>query len=238
MVVEELYSLLSKPMENSSDEGKPSGAEEGEGTKNDGDESEADPLELSDEAVRLFSEVFNDFASERIADSAVMSVADVARWLTIINGKVGRGSEFRAAVAAMKTTESVQNEIQKKPTSSDDNVSAPSVAISSSAISEEADLIPAGHLTLAAFLAIYRAELRQGKVCGLLHDLAACRHPLTLTDKVFSVRYDRIYVAGDIDIVAVRTDSNSDRDGLGFQCLPNEKHPSDHIPVAAVLKWR
>ena len=237
MVVEELYSLLSKPVENSTEESKLSSTEEGEGTKNDGDESEADPLELSDEAVRLFSNVFNDFASNRIADCAVMSAADVARWLTIINGKVGRGSEFRAAVAAMKITEPIQNETEKGPTSSDD-VSVPSVGISSSAGGEETDLLPAGYLTLASFLAIYRAELRQGKVWGLLHDLAACQHPLPLTDRFFAVRYDRIYVAGDIEIVAVRIDGDSDGDSLRLRCLPNEKHPSDHIPVVAVLQWR
>ena len=233
MVVEELYSLLSKRI--GTEDSKPSGLLTEEGKHDDGDESEADPLELSDEAVRLFSKVFDDFASHRVADCAVMSSIDVARWLTVINGQVGRGSEFRAAVGAMKATEPVQNETISTKSEEDSASSAKDSSSSSAVGSGDRELLPDGYLTLAAFLSIYRAELRQGKVWGLLHDLAACQHPLTLSDRFFTVRYDRIYVAGDIDIVAVRL---NDQDEGPLRCLPNEKHPSDHIPVGAVLKWR
>jgi len=81
-----------------------------------------------------------------------------------------------------------------------------------------------GRLSLDGFVKIYEAELKQGKFWGIAHDLAVLGEPLPDAG-VFESRYDRMYCSS-----AVQT--NAVMDFLCSTPCPNEKEPSDHLPVA------
>lgn len=90
--------------------------------------------------------------------------------------------------------------------------------------------------------AIYEAELREGKPWGVIHDLIRCG---ALTEappaRVQALRFDQIHVAGPLEVAAVR---RPESEGWFRQriergaTLPDGDHPSDHLPVGAVLRWR
>eukprot|EP01037_Dinobryon_pediforme_P019343 gene19343-19747_t len=228
MVVEELYSLLSKTVVTNGESAGKSADNEPEPSslaeeKDDG-EAEGESLDLSDEAVRLLTLIFHDFSSGRISkddsncenDESIMTAKDVANWLITINGQVGRGSEYRSAVEFMT---------QVTP------------ALKRGGDTEEISMIPEdGFLTLQSFLSIYRKELCQGKVWGVAHDLSACKHPLSLSGGLYTARFDRIFVGGAAQIVAVK--DLRPTDGTAILPLPNKNHPSDHLPVMVVLDWK
>lgn len=172
----------------------------------------------------------------------LMGKTDVERWLTIINGKVGRGSEFRTAAKFMGWVEPVHqsdgsgSESNNAESANDKKAERPPIVIPDDGI-----------LTLDDFIGVYLDELRQGKFWGskymatssfviiivpsliLLYsvawDLAALGEPLSVTE-LFTARYDRMYCSTALAPVAV----------LEFDCkypCPNKLEPSDHLPVAA-----
>ncbi|KAJ1452444.1 Endonuclease/exonuclease/phosphatase [Pelagophyceae sp. CCMP2097] len=202
LVVPELYASISKG--------------ESTGTRQD---------DLSDDAVSAFREAFFERASGVFEGGKVMTKGDVEAWLVDINGHVGRGSEFRAALEFMAPTPPTP-----PPPSAVD--AAPDALEEPAPLRREfpADSLP---LSVDSFVEIYRQELRQGKVWGVAHDLGALgKWPLPQTRKgaLFTARFDRIYCSEHLRVVSVR-DSTSD-----VPC-PNANHASDHLPVGAVLQF-
>jgi exonuclease III len=138
----------------------------------------------------------------------VMSTADVEKWLIDINGKVGRGDEYRSAAKQMGWTPP------------DD-----AIGISQDEMKKFITLPPESRLSLDGFIAVYQHELERGKFWGIHHDLAILGEPLE--DKgLFVARFDRIYSSAVLQATAI----------MDFECdrpCPNETEPSDHLPVAA-----
>jgi len=208
MVVEDLYSILALPAEEVADQKTSSEHQTAEEAESEGPGAQR----LSPWAEAALKEVYLERARTDLGGHRVMGLKDVEAWLTTINGQVGRGSEFRAAAAAMQGEGS-------PGLGEDEEFPRPH--------------LPAeGHLTLEAFLSVYRAELNQGKVWGVAHDLAALGRPPPLgPGQLFRARFDRLYLAGPSQPLTGHT-PRADR------ALPHELHPSDHLPVTALFDWR
>lgn len=150
----------------------------------------------------------NDDATDK-----VMGLADVERFLIAINGEVGRGSEFREAARQMGWSDDDNDD--------DDN----STASNGEKKRRTITLPESGTLSLDGFIRIYEAELKQGKFWGIAHDLAVLGEPLPDAG-VFQSRYDRMYCSSAVQPTCV----------MDFVCTkpcPNDREPSDHLPVAA-----
>jgi endonuclease/exonuclease/phosphatase family metal-dependent hydrolase len=99
-------------------------------------------------------------------------------------------------------------------------------------------------LSLADFIAIYEAEVREGKPWAVYHDLHTCgvAHHVGVpaVEPPFAARYDCIYCAASLRVEAVRaplTEAQRQRVYEAGETLPNAWHPSDHLPVEATLSW-
>jgi len=148
----------------------------------------------------------NDDATDK-----VMGLADVERFLIAINGEVGRGSEFREAARQMGWSDD-DGEDDNSTTSNGDK-------------KRRTITLPESILSLEGFIRIYEAELKQGKFWGIAHDLAVLGEPLPDAG-VFQSRYDRMYCSSAVQPTCV----------MDFVCTkpcPNDREPSDHLPVAA-----
>jgi exonuclease III len=167
---------------------------------------------LSKDMVERLTRIFKRFASH----DGAMNVQDVEAWLIVINGRIGRGSEFREAASQMGFV--------SQPTSTTGE-NAPNDDI------KVAIYLPqAGMLTLDGFLTVYLKELQQGKYWGIAHDFALLGEPLPDTG-TFSARYDRMYCTIALVPTAVL-------DTVSTKACPNEIEPSDHLPVAASFSAR
>jgi endonuclease/exonuclease/phosphatase family metal-dependent hydrolase len=86
--------------------------------------------------------------------------------------------------------------------------------------------------------AIYEAELLEGKPWGVLHDLIWCGALAEAPPaRVQAYRFDQIHATGSLEVAAVRRPESEGWFRRGVT-LPDGEHPSDHLPVGAVLRWR
>jgi hypothetical protein len=85
-----------------------------------------------------------------------------------------------------------------------------------------------GVLTFEGFIEVYRKELLGGKVWGIAHDMAILGDPLPNAG-LFTARFDRIYCSAALQPTAVL-------DTVADKPCPNDKEPSDHLPVAASFR--
>jgi len=133
-------------------------------------------LPLSQLATDALRRIYANLATHQYQNQPCMNLSDVERWLVAINGKVGRGTEFRNAAREMGWT---------------------------SPDPEARIHLPAhGRLSEESFLKVYQAELSAGKFWGIAHDIAVLKE--LLPDKgVFSARFDRIYCSKALRPVAV-----------------------------------
>lgn len=97
-------------------------------------------------------------------------------------------------------------------------------------------------LTVDDLLGVYLAELGEGKVWGVYHDLHACGvAPAPGPTRVFEGRFDQIHhTPATLPLRAVRallTDEQRERVFTRGETLPNAWHPSDHLPVGAVFAF-
>ena len=191
--------------------------------------------QFSKPVLDRFHRIYQRFATVSKAGAAFnetterqMGKSDVERWLTAINGRVGRGSEFRNAARYMGWVESpfeldklvdAHEYIATENCTNTKNTNRPPIVIPDDGI-----------LTLEDFIGVYIDELRQGKFWGIAWDLARLNEPLPLKD-VFRARYDRIFCSAPLLPVAVL-------DTLSDHSCPNKSEPSDHLPIAASFRKR
>lgn len=222
MVVENLYGVLTYDHHSTEKEENKVGV----------NEEEEHPM--SQLTLHLLKNIFNDFASISLCNddgeaTKFMSSEDVKRWLLLINKQIGRGSEFRAAAKLMVPIAQVQANSNTKMKS--ENVATNQSEVEGGDNIDEGSLsIVDGHvLSWDGFLQIYQEEIAAGKIWSLSHDIKVCGYSLPASDKKFTARYDRAYVAG-ADVLAVR-----DTGGCVVDCLPNKEHASDHLPIMVVV---
>ena len=170
---------------------------------------DVDNPELSDAMVERLTRIYNRYATH----NGIMRVKDVEAWLIVINGMVGRGSEFREAAAQMGFVAPPPSEA----TTEDDDPMED--------LKKRIQLPQDGVLTLDGFLTVYLKELQQGKFWGIANDLAVLGEPLPDIG-TFTARYDRMYCSASLMPTAVL-------DTICTNACPNESEPSDHLPVAA-----
>ena len=166
--------------------------------------------QFSQQVMERLDKIYRRFAKESPGEQ--MTKEDVERWLTIINGRVGRGSEFRNAAKYMGWKEPPVDPDEKKE-------ERPPIVIPDDSI-----------LTFDDFVAVYLDELRQGKFWGIAWDLAKLDEPLEVTE-VFEARYDRMYCSASLQPTAVL-------DTISTEPCPNKVEPSDHLPVCASFQVR
>jgi len=172
--------------------------------------------ELAPEILERLSHIFHRLSTAtNDAGDAVMTTANVKEWLTIINGQVGRGSEFRAAAKLMTTS-----------SKEDDTTMA--TKDEKELETERIELSEDGTLSLEAFQNVYWQELRQGKFWGIAHDLAVLGEVLPNVGN-FEGRYDRLYCSAAVAPMAVM-------DFVSTDPCPNPLEPSDHLPIAAAFQ--
>lgn len=169
---------------------------------------------LSAAVKQRLTRIYNRFATHTTASDGdgstrtrkEMNLQNVQEWLIAINGKFGRGSEFRTAASEMGWIEPEKDETVDKR--------APIT------------IPPDGILTLEGFLNVYQEELRGGKFWGIAHDLAVLGEALP-DEGLFTARFDRMYCSASLQTTAVLDTLCNNRP------CPNEVEPSDHLPVAA-----
>ncbi|KAL7537248.1 hypothetical protein ACHAWF_005711 [Thalassiosira exigua] len=150
--------------------------------------------------------------SSKSSGQPQMGKEDVERWLTTINLRVGRGTEFRNAARFMGWVDPSQESNESAGEVKKDE--RPPIVIPDDGI-----------LTFDNFVSVYLDELRQGKFWGIAWDLAALGEPLAVTD-VFRGRYDRMYCSSSLTPAAVL-------DTISDVACPNRVEASDHLPVCA-----
>ena len=161
------------------------------------------------DGLATVSDVSNESSGGKL--QKLMGKADVERWLTIINLRVGRGSEFRTAAKFMGWIEPVIESDEEKKV---DKGKRPPIVIPEDST-----------LAFDNFVGVYLDELRQGKFWGIAWDLAALGDPLDVNG-VFQARYDRMYCSSSLMPAAVL-------DTISNTACPNNSEPSDHLPVCA-----
>ena len=163
-------------------------------------------VDASGEATPALLAAVDECFDKLSADGATLSDDEQTAWLLKINGKVGRGSEFRMAVAAR----------------------------------EARDGAP---LTRADFRSIYVAEMQAGKFWGVEHDIRVLRgHGMRAAGSApFAARFDTIYfTCASLSLAAVQEALPADKMEallMGKEILPNAWHASDHLPVAAAVRF-
>eukprot|EP00668_Euglena_longa_P031642 GGOE01040883.1.p1 GENE.GGOE01040883.1~~GGOE01040883.1.p1 ORF type:complete len:443 (+),score=135.76 GGOE01040883.1:99-1331(+) len=98
-------------------------------------------------------------------------------------------------------------------------------------------------LALEDFLAVYQAEVEDGKFWGVEHDLLVCtgRGMAEPGTAPFAAVFDYIFSTGaSLELLAVQELLTAKEAALVAQgdSLPNTWHPSDHLPVTATLRFR
>ena len=180
--------------------------------QNDGtEEAYSNPIYNQDMIDRL-QRIYNRLATGGDDDQKVMCLQDVEEWLIAINGKLGRGDEYREAAKQMGW---------KNPN--------PEEKLSKDEEKAIIELPKDGALTFDGFLNVYKKELLAGKFWGIAYDMSILNDPLPNIGN-FEARYDRMYYTDTtIKPIAVL-------DTISKSPCPNDIEPSDHLPIAASFK--
>lgn len=94
-------------------------------------------------------------------------------------------------------------------------------------------------LSRAELVGLYAQELAEGKFWSVLHDLQVCGVLPAGERTLFAAALDHIYACNLAVLAAWDPLPEARRRALfsGGIGLPNDWHPSDHIPIGAVLGW-
>ena len=173
----------------------------------DGDSGYEKPA-LADGVVDRLKRIYEKRATHENGENKQMSIQDVEQWLVEINGQLGRGDEYREAARQMGW---------EAPADAEDQ--------SANKVKARITLPPNGILSLEGFIAVYQRELNGGKFWGIHHDLWILGEPLDDLG-LFTARFDRMYCSASVKPLAIM-------DFHSAKPCPNDKEPSDHLPVAA-----
>jgi hypothetical protein len=202
--------------------------------------------------------IFAERATGTVDGQAVMTAEDVNRWLVAINGRAGRGSEFRAARAMMLKRQASVPPEDSTPTDVKSTEGAFLIDPTDQG-SDNSTSALTGYLTYAELLSIYHEEMSGGKFWSVRHDLGRLGRSIEsdLADRpAFNTTYDHLYIScvGDgsgsvatessvsdaprnhspaATAVVTMTLNFPDHTTLGF--LPHATHPSDHTPIGAAV---
>ena len=117
---------------------------------------------FSEDVIGKLKNIYEKFATVSSTEGSMqMGKADVERWLTTINGRVGRGSEFRSAAKLMGWVEpAIESEASGSESNNPESASDKKSERPPIVIPED------GILTLNDFISVYLDELFQGKFWG------------------------------------------------------------------------
>lgn len=139
---------------------------------------------------------------------ALMDRAALNAWISTVNLEPARGSEHQKAITLLN----------------ENNPQA---------------------LTIDDFIKVYLSELEERKFRPITHDLAQVGITLQPTapeaPKHYAVCLDRIYTSPALTPIAARAPLTPEQYQTLLQShagLPNSEHPSDHLPLAAIVQWR
>lgn len=98
-------------------------------------------------------------------------------------------------------------------------------------------------LTREAFLEIYACALHEGHIWSVFHDFYVCDVlPPVSTPRIFQGRFDQIQLTRQsLSLRAVRAALTEAQQRAVLELgetLPNTWHPSDHLPLGAILDWK
>ena len=178
--------------------------------------------QLSTDVLERLERAYYQYATHEDGNTKVMGVSDVEKWLTDINGQVGRGSEFRRAAREMGHVDPPEIEESSESGGESNGQNAAEKPKPRITIPED------GILSLEGFQRVYLGECREGKFWGISYDLAIMGQPLPDVG-TFSARFDRMYCSQALRPTAVL-------DTVSEVACPNLHEPSDHLPVAARLE--
>jgi hypothetical protein len=157
-------------------------------------------------------EVFHKFSE----NGKTLTKEEANEFLIKANGELGRGGTFRHVTAIL---EKKKNELEDYP----------------------------AELTLDNWYEVFARELAEGKWWQVVHDLEVCGSNIrahwnkgTSRDQLYQGWLDYIYFGQKLKCIGVQevlTDSERIRIFGDGDALPNEWHPSDHLPVSAVFSW-
>ena len=165
---------------------------------------------LSDTVLTRLQRVYDKYSSTKNdSTEPTMNKEEVENWLIKINGKVGRGEEYRFAAKEMGWL----------PTED------PDASSSDEKPKERITLPDNGLLSFEGFTRVYEDQLIKGKYWSIAYDLAILGESLPDAG-LFAARLDRIYCTKSLQPLAVLDTFSSDP-------CPNEVEPSDHLPTAA-----
>ncbi|KAL9178623.1 hypothetical protein ACHAXT_001961 [Thalassiosira profunda] len=155
-------------------------------------------------------EVFDALSS----NGHTLNEEEVNDFLINTNGELGRGGTFRHTSAILKRK-------------------------------AESSSVPP-ELTRLDWYGVFARELSEGKWWQVVHDLQVCgfdvrpHHSKSSGDRFYQGWLDYVYASqklGCLGVQDVLTDEERLRVYRDGDALPNEWHPSDHLPVGAVFSW-
>uniref|UniRef100_A0A7S3QA10 EF-hand domain-containing protein n=1 Tax=Chaetoceros debilis TaxID=122233 RepID=A0A7S3QA10_9STRA len=158
---------------------------------------------------RTLDEVFDKYSS----NGDTLTQEDVNNFLIKTNGELGRGGTFRHTSTIFKQIES-----SSKP----------------------------AELTRRDWYGVFARELAEGRGVQVVYDLEECgsnvrsHHPDNSRDKFYQGWLDYIYFQKLVctGVQDVLTEAERARIYSEGDALPNEWHPSDHLPVSAIFSWK
>jgi len=111
------------------------------------------------------------------------------------------------------------------------------------AVKERFDASGQEHLTCDEFRSIYKGALAEGKFWAVEYDLRTLRGSgmAVPSEGPCELSFDHIYFTSALRLIGVQEPLTEERKqsiwGSPFDVLPNEWHPSDHLPVAAAFAF-
>jgi len=175
--------------------------------------TEADVRKMIERFTPLLRHSLDEVFSQFSGNDETLTEEEVNRFLIKTNGELGRGGTFRHVAAILEK----KNELQDTP----------------------------AELTREDWYGIFARELSEGKWWQVVFDLEVCgssvraSHTSSSGDQFYQGWLDYIYFAkmSCVGVQDALTDSERSKVYSDGDALPNEWHPSDHLPVSGIFSW-